>query len=350
MGLCVSKPRTGGGDYQYGGGRQPAAGTSTAQSTDSSPARSPSSYHLENLPRRARRKARALEDAVKNSAVQHTHPQLAAYADAVLRAAGTDGVNPEISTLDGENIETLAATYNARHPDLNLQCFAWAQVFLERLYTSREPAWRALFRLTTQNRHRIAADIRTHPDGGKTVLLLESALSHTWDKDKKEYNFILGLQPLQKNIETHFSNCKMAVIDVEAQKSKIGCTLFSLNFLLNAYQKDDLFNALHERLNETGRCFEGHESEIIGGMEYIEGTKILPPIFYKHAQSRGTIDDFVKHQPHLQNNNVSTSRSGPRETLQERVQNFRVTRGERSYSMSIEASRMRKIRKAIEDL
>ena len=350
MGLCVSKPRTGGGDYQYGGGRQPAAGTSTAQSTDSSPARSPSSYHLENLPRRARRKARALEDAVKNSAVQHTHPQLAAYADAVLRAAGTDGVNPEISTLDGENIETLANTYNARHPDLNLKCFPWAELFLEKLYTSSEPAWRALFRLTTQNRHRIAADIRTHADGGKTVLLLESALSHSWDPNKKDYKFIAGIQSLQRNIETNFRNCKMAVIDVEAQKANIGCTLFSLNFLLNAYQKDDLFNSLHERLNENGRCFEGHESEVINGMEYIEGTKILPPIFYKHAQSRGTIEDFVKHQPDHQNSNVSTSRSGPRETLQERAQNFRVTRGERSYNMSIEASRMRKIRKAIEDL
>jgi len=252
--------------------------------------------------------------------------------------------------LDGENIETLANTYNTRHPDLNLKCFPWAELFLEKLYTSSEPTWRALFRLTTQNRHRIAADIRTHADGGKTVLLLESALSHTWNKNKNEYQFILGLQSLQRNIQTNFQNCKMAVIDVEAQKSKIGCSLFSLNFLLNAYQKDDLFNSLHERLNENGRCFEGHESAVIGGMEYIEGTKILPPIFYKHAQSRGTIDDFVKHQSHLQNTNVSTSQSGPRETLQERVQNFRVTRGERSYSMSIEASRMRKIRKAIEDL
>ena len=350
MGLCVSKPRTGGADYQYGGGRERSAGTSPAQSTQSSPARSPSSYHLENLPRRARNKARALEDAVKNSSVGHTHPQLAAYADAVLRAAGTDGVNHEISTLDGENIETLADTYNARHSDLNLKCFHSAQAFLEKLYTSGEPAWRALFRLSPHNRHRIAADIRTHHDGGKTVLLLESALSHTWDKDKQEYNFILGLQSLQKNIETHFSNCKIAVIDVEAQKSKIGCTLFSLNFLLNSHQKADLFNSLHERLNENGRCFEGHQSEVIGGMEYMEGTKILPPIFYKHAQSRGTIKDFVTHQANLQNNNVSTSRSGPRETLQERVQNFRIARGGKPYSMSIEASRMRKIRKAIEDL
>ena len=350
MGLCVSKPRTGGTDYQYGGGRQQSAGPSTAQNTQSSPARSSSSYHLENLPRRARNKATALEDAVKNSSVGQTHPQLAAYADAVLRAAGKDGVNPEISTLDSENMETLAGAYNARHPDLNLQCFPWAEIFLERLHTSSEPAWRALFRLTTQNRHKIAADIRTHADGGKTVLLLESGLSHVWDSTKKQYNFIPGLQSLQKNIATHSSNCKMAVIDIEVQKYNIGCTIFSLNFLLNAYQKNDFFNRLHERLHESGRCFEGHQSEVIGGMEYMEGTKILPPIFFKHAQSPETVEDFAKHQADLQNHNVSTCRSGPPETLQERTQNFRITRGERSYSMSIEASRMRKIRKAIEDL
>ncbi|HTD02791.1 YopJ family type III secretion system effector XopJ [Undibacterium sp.] len=346
MGLCISKPRTGGAEYEKSGDSERAASESSAAG---SPARRPSSYHLENLPKRARGKARALEDSVKNSSVANTHPQLAAYADAVLRAASSDGVNPEISAHDVQNLEALADTYNARHPNLKLQCFASPEAFLRKLYTSDEPAWRALFRLSNEKTHRIAADIRTHPDGEKTVLLLESALSHTWDQNKGQHVFISGFQSLQRNVDTHFNNCKMAVIDVEAQKSKIGCMMFSLNFALNAYQKDDFFNNLHGRLNENGRCFDGHESQIIGEMEYIEGTKMLPAVFYKHAQSRGTMDEVVANQPDLRDRNVSTSRSSPHETLQDRVQNFRITRGELSYSMSIEASRMRKIRKAIED-
>ena len=178
---------------------------------------------------------------------------------------------------------------------------------------------------------------------------MESALSHTWDPNKREHVFISGLPSLQRNVETHFNNCKMAVIDVEAQKSMIGCMMFSLNFALSAHQKDDFFNDLHDRLHENGRCFDGPESEIIGKMEYVEGTKMLPAIFYKHAQSRATMDEVVRNQSGLRNRNVNTHRSSPHETLQDRAKNFRVTRGERSYSMSIEASRMRKIRKAIED-
>ncbi|MCC8516530.1 peptidase C55, partial [Xanthomonas euvesicatoria pv. euvesicatoria] len=41
-------------------------------------------------------------------------------------------------------------------------------------------------------------------------------------------------------------------------------------------------------------------------------------------------------------------RTNPSEDLSERVENFRVRRGDLSYSMSIEASRLRKIRKTIE--
>ncbi|CAE6867821.1 hypothetical protein R69746_08214 [Paraburkholderia aspalathi] len=357
MGLCASKPTTEGGVYRYDAGGERSGGKSAASSSNSSPTSSPSSYHLDNLPKRARDKARALENALKHTSIAHTNPQLAAYADAVLQAASKDGVNPEISRHDAENIEALADTYNARYPELNLSCFASPESFLERLYTSSAPAWRALVRLSNNATHRIAADVRTHADGEKTVLLIESALAFGWNAVTGKHDFMAGLLSLQKNVDMHFNNLKMAVINVDAQKSRIGCMVFSLNLVLSAYQKSDFVSALHERLNDNGRCYESHEgnSEFVSGMEYIDGVKVLPAVFYKHAHSRATVEEVIRNQPHLQNSNVRTNRSSPHETLQDRLQAFRITRKsitgkDRSYSMSIEASRMRKIRKAIEDL
>ncbi|WP_459178694.1 YopJ family acetyltransferase [Pseudomonas savastanoi] len=56
----------------------------------------------------------------------------------------------------------------------------------------------------------------------------------------------------------------------------------------------------------------------------------------------------MHEQPELADRNVSTNRESAHQTLSERVADFRVQRSERSYSMSIESSRLRKIRKAIE--
>ena len=85
------------------------------------------------------------------------------------------------------------------------------------------------------------------------------------------------------------------------------------------------------------------------------GRAILPPSFYKHAQSKRTADHVVATQgPEAARQRVSTG-SGPAETLGERMQDFRVHRedaGEESgpldYSMSIETARLTKLRHALE--
>lgn len=76
-------------------------------------------------------------------------------------------------------------------------------------------------------------------------------------------------------------------------------------------------------------CFtssDDNRSRLARGIELIDGKQILPALFCKHAHSRGTAADVVNAQPHVANDNVSTSRNSPRETLSERVQAFRVYR------------------------
>ena len=349
MGICVSKSKSG-GDYHHGNQTDHPAASSAGAKASSLATRPPSLYGLENLPKRVRSKAIALEDAVRNASPASLTPEMAAYADAVLRVAETGGAHVEILKHDARNINTLADTYNAAHPDLKLRCLGSPAAFLESLHSSNEPAWRAIFPLRHGGNHQVAVDIRTHPNGKKTLLLLEPLVSRKWNQEERQHDFIAGLTPLLENIGTPSNNCKVAVIDVEAQKSKIGCVIFCLDFALSAYRKSDFFNGLHARLHDTGRCVAGPKSQVLQGMEFIDGTRTLPSIFYKHANSRATIKKVIGHQPGLRKENVSTHPSAPHETLLDRVRNFRITRGELSYSVSSEASRMRKIRKTIEDL
>ena len=349
MGICLSKPKPG-GDYRYGNHTDHPAGSSAGAKASGSAARAPSLYSLENLPKRARSKAMALEDAVNNAPPASLPPEMAAYADAVLRVAETGGAYKEILEHDAQNIQTLADAYNAAHPDLKLQCLGSRAAVLERLQSCHEPAWRAIFPLSRGSNHQVAVDIRTHSDGKKTLLLLEPLVSRKWNPNERRHDFIAGLTPLLENIGIPSNNCKMAVIDAQAQKSKIGCVIFCLNFALSAYRENGFFNGLHARLHDTGRCVEGPTSQVLDGMEFVDGTRTLPVTFYKHANSRATVKKVIGHQRSLRDKNVSTNQSTGHETLLDRVRNFQITRGELSYSISIEASRMRKIRKAIEDL
>ncbi|WP_458296480.1 YopJ family acetyltransferase, partial [Xanthomonas graminis] len=63
---------------------------------------------------------------------------------------------------------------------------------------------------------------------------------------------------------------------------------------------------------------------------------------------RASIDRVLEKQPDIAGTDVSTNRYGAAETLHERVRAFGIKRDARPYSMSIEASRIRKIREAIE--
>ncbi|MCD5995672.1 hypothetical protein KDX38_18860 [Pseudomonas sp. CDFA 602] len=240
-------------------------------------------------------------------------------------------------------------TYNARYQGLNLQYARTPSEFRDALADTDEVSWRSIAILHSRGSHRVAIDVRTHAGGHKSLLVMETGAAFKRDK-KGETLLQDGYQEFIEDLKHEFGNTvSMAVIDVRAQKSKIGCQQFCFDFALNAFHQSDFFDDLHQRLHDHGQCSTRRgDAEFINGTEYLSGTKLLPAVFYKHAESRATIATVLREQPAMASKDVSTHRGGPAETLQDRVQAFRVQRGDLSYSMSIEASRIRKIREAIE--
>ncbi|WP_443191124.1 YopJ family type III secretion system effector XopJ [Pseudomonas indica] len=349
MGICISKPPT--LDPHY-----PASNAQTENETVSAPPchssteeTDPHASSFSQLPPRAARKARALADTLRLAS--NVNPELAHYAQRVLATVVNSQPTREISNLDAKNLATLVRTYNAKYPGLSLQYAKTPREFRDSLADTNEASWRSIAILHARGAHRVAIDVRTHADDRKSLLVMETAEAFKHDEDNDEILLQHGYQEFIENLKHRFgSDVSMAVIDVRAQKSKIGCQQFCFDFALNAFHHSDLFDDLHQRLHDHGRCSTREdEAEFIDGTEYISGAKILPAVFYKHAESRTTINTVLRQQPAIAGQDVSTHRGGPTETLQERVRAFRIQRGEVTYSMSIEASRIRKIREAIEN-
>ncbi|WP_372160758.1 YopJ family type III secretion system effector XopJ [Xanthomonas axonopodis pv. cyamopsidis] len=316
-----------------------AAG-STSHSDSGSP--------FNSLPRRPRKKATDLTNALNSS--NYIPHELQIYAEAALQAAKT-GSSEAITRLDSTNKYCLANAYNSRFSGLHLSCHDSAQAFFSEFMTTDKPAWRSVVRLSPQSLHHAAIDVRIE-NGKRTMLVIEPALAYGMQDG--EIQMLAGYELLGRNVKSclgeNGENGDMAVIQLGAQKSRFDCIMFSLNLALSAYQKDSIFDNLHGKLRRNLRCFPSWEKKSIlhKGIEIVDGDKFLPPVFYKHSHSRATVDEYLSNQPENSDRNVSTGSTNPSETLSERVRNFRVERGNLSYSMSIEASRLRKIRKAIE--
>ena len=344
MGLCISKQSSTYVDRHdsINNTQRENAAVSPSTSAEVNTHASPFSQ----LPRRARRKAESLANTLRLA--NNVNPQLAHYAQRVLDTVTTSQTTREISNLDARNLAILADTYNDKYPGLNLQCARTPTEFRAALATTHAASWRSIAILDPRGSHRIAIDVRTHDDGRRSLLVMETtqALKHDQHGQPMLQN---GYHEFIDALDHEFgANARMAVIDVKAQKSKIGCQPFCFNFALHAFHHSQFFDDLHQRLHDHGVCFQsGNKSAHVNGTEYIDGTKILPAVFYKHAESRGTVDTVVKQQPGLAHKNVSTSNNGPAETLRERVNAFRIQRDALAYSMSIEASRMHKIQEAI---
>lgn len=348
MGICISKPPTLDSHYPANNAQAENETVSSRAPHSSTEETDPHTLSFSQLPPRAGRKARALADTLRLA--NNANPELAHYAQRVLATLVNSQPTREISNLDAKNLATLVRTYNAKYPGLNLQYAKTPREFRDSLAATNDASWRSIAILHARGAHRVAIDVRTHDDGRKSLLVMESVAAFKHDENG-EVLLQDGYQEFIENLHHRFGDdASMAVIDVRAQKSKIGCQQFCFDFALNAFHKSDLFDDLHQRLHDYGQCSTREdEAEFIDGTEYISGAKTLPAVFYKHAESRATINTVLDQQPAIAGQDVSTHRNSPSETLQERVRAFRIQRGEITYSMSIEASRIRKIREAIEN-
>ncbi|MCC8913262.1 hypothetical protein LOF27_07695 [Xanthomonas euvesicatoria] len=298
------------------------------------------------LPSKPRRKAKQLQDSIEQNSARMDE-SLDFYAKAVVGTLlRNEQPTTQITHLDINNLEKIISPYNQKYEYLNLRSFDGRKDFVDSVSSWRTPGicFRGVMRLgESDDLHHIALDVKNHSDGHTTVIALEPAMATALGNLK-------GYNELRKNLKASLGDkVSFAVIEAGAQKSTVDCIMFSLNYALRAYYNRDTFIDWHNDLKNTGTIdnkypppqnliFLEHENLCI-----LNGMELLPASFYKHAHAKSTLGELESVRP-----GISSSSLGEGESLEDRMESFRVNREERSYSSSIELSRARKIRKAIE--
>lgn len=303
------------------------------------------------LPPRPRKKAEMLSDALDRHESE-APSALVAYANATLRnlrnnvkTEGTSVLQQEI-----ENLPLLVASYNSRY-DMNLKSFSSPSEFVRELprHECSGNALRAVVRLFEDGTHHTMIDARFHKNGATSLIVLEPGpgLSPVYMR-----GYVAMKQAIDAEVR---GSVKFAMIEANAQKSKADCVMFALNYALAAFHKRKTLDDWHKSLLKKGKiknispCLDYLMSGY--GVYNISGLNILPPTFYKHTQSRETVAQLDRLQSGAKDTDVSSGRAQAQvESLEDRLENFRLERDGESRTISIEASRARKIRHVLESL
>ncbi|MFD2300717.1 YopJ family acetyltransferase [Paracidovorax citrulli] len=295
-------------------------------------------------------KTRLLQSAISTANNQGINPRFTNYGEHVAYAlACNHQPGEDILQMDIANFSTIQEVYNNRFPELRMWHANTPSALFHALSDrSSEGSWRAVVRLSANGQHHVAVDVRTRYGAAPSVIVMEPAAMHTYMPD---YWAFMG-----EAKSTLPGDVQLAFIEVGAQKSPADCVMFGMGFALGAFQKSELFDNWHNNLHRRG-TLEGEQEnpedfcaspDVLletAGIKRFSGTKLLPPLFYKHTQSRSVLQDLDKDQPGSEEKDVSTSvRDRKSETLGERIREFAVERDERRYSASIETFRATKIR------
>lgn len=294
-----------------------------------------------------------LQDVVSRANCEQIAPRLANFGEHVAYRLNVNNQPAEdILEMDVANFPTIANVYNSRFPELRMEHMDSPSALFAALSNRNDTAaWRAVVRIADGAEHHITVDVRTREGQAPTVIVMEPAAMRT---------FMPNYWNLMRQAQAQLGHdIKWAFIEVGAQKSPADCVIFGMNHALAAFQKSDLFDEWHENLDMHGTLaspddvserFLASPDPLMeaAGIKLFNGSEMLPAVFYKHTHSKTVIEDLNDNQPGARDKDVSTSvRERKSESLSDRIQAFTVSRGEREYSVSIEASRATKIRTAL---
>ncbi len=298
---------------------------------------------------------------------------------------------------DSMGLDKLLEVEEHRNPGLSCKTYKDIDDFVDALPTSGgKPSERAILQLTTTDPdissiHHVMADIRRHPDGEMTVVLLEPS---SVVEDHAEGLGVLAKKVHEKCDESGTTKPpRFGVIEVGVQKSSYDCAMFSLNFAVKSHKNKKHFDVLHNNLLSSGKLSGSQvsdpkttlhissrtepmskEEETLftrSDVDVASALKTLPDDFFKHTHSE-TVAHLaqVTHGAERRaagfqhaDGRVGSARDGVVETLPQRVARLKAERsiepegsgpGSRGpgkvveASVSIEGYRLQELNRAFE--
>jgi YopJ family protease len=255
-------------------------------------------------------------------------------------------------TADLSNVRSVVEAQNLRKPGLGLQYHDSADSLvgaLAALDPGERHHQRAVFRVDhrADGPHHASVDIRREPGGPLTAIVVESATMGVFAHVESHAAFVQKLKAAPG-----LADARVVVIDAAAQKSPADCVVFSLSFASKMHKASAQVDAWHDRL-ATGEPIapDSVRDTLAGGVDVVDGHKLLPAMFFKHAHSTS---DLLKSRPELADEVVGRGPDGNPETLADRKERFDDLRytehGPKTTSTSIDYKRHALLKQAIETL
>ncbi len=219
-------------------------------------------------------------------------------------------------------LPALAAAENARNPGLNLNVLKpGPRCLADFLMHTKEPNPRVVLPLGPGNFHFIAADIQ-RINGRTSVIAVEPLGMDPGYTDYWKDNYLPALKAqLGRDVQ-------LTVLSLSTQISDSNCMMYSLTHALKMQDHAAMFKALHQQ-NLSGAPLKtstgsnAHEPLTDENLRVVDGTGVLPPEFFKHAQSRRTVQGWLGANPPAFQN-ASVNKLG--QTLSDRYDSHATTR------------------------
>jgi hypothetical protein len=196
----------------------------------------------------------------------------------------------------------LMLAQNSRNPGLNCFLFEGTKELLGAMSSGDFPSHCQALLMTDNQTHCVTADIFTHNNGEKTLIIMEPV--KTWgNKAAAEIQYALNAHN-----DGHSSVSVVAVVETGVQVDASSCYLNSLMSAQELHKQKDHIVQKHLDLHNSATTHDGTNDEhtystpvtVLAGLE--ASTFLSSPRFYKNQQKQAGLEAVIKHQDELGNN------------------------------------------------
>lgn len=226
----------------------------------------------------------------------------------------------------------LLAAENKRSPNLNLTWLTRGPTpeFGEWLANwqlhKRQSHARVMFVMSGFSAHHVTADVKRDKQGDISVLIVEPL---GFKANAKQLYETAALPALGRLLDLKMFKGKVAltVLALDTMKSDIGCRIFGLSAASKMAKEGRLFDMLHEQnLSGQIKTSTGGDANVLassGRVKIVDGKGVLPISFFKHSESKTTLEDYLRKNPPGYANVLVNKHEKP---LMERYNDHQTTR------------------------
>lgn len=241
--------------------------------------------------------------------------------------------NKDYSSTDIKIMPALVIQANNKYPEMNLNFSASPQDFAAEIKTTIEQgvkSSRFIVNIGGGGIHFSVVDYK-YINGKASLILFEPANFKSMGPVMLAYNAKMAIERYQ------LSDCHFSVVEMDIQRSKYECGIFSLALAKKIYTERESLLKIHED-NIKGTLWDSQKPLLHDKLD-----PYLPVKFYKHTQGKRRLNEYLNTNPQ----GVGTVINKKNETILSRFENNQSLIDGKELSVSAHKKRITEYKKLL---